>query len=295
VKGLVSKVEIQSPKNLKNALEFLKNENREGQWKILAGATDLAVEFNAGKLSHQRLINIWGLRKELAGIKVRKECLLIGALTTFTEIQENQAARKYFPNLTAAARLVGGVQIQNRGTLGGNIANASPAGDSLPALLSYNAGIHLKNSRGLRRVALSDFYKGYKILDLAPDEIITAVELPFPAKGSVSYFRKVGTRQAQAISKVVAAGTALVKGKIIADLTFSLGSVGPFPLRCPKVEEFLIGKSVNAAVASVSEARDMLGQDITPRDDIRSTKSYREFVSRSLLEQFVISLNQRVR
>lgn len=291
MRGLVSQIEIHTPKNFKSALEFLSRENgSDRHWKILAGATDVAVEFNAGKLAHGQLINIWGLRKELAGIKARKDQLVIGALTTFTEIQEHPLVQKHFPALAEAARLVGGVQIQNRGTIGGNIANASPAGDSLPPLLAYDGVLQVQSSKGIRAVPMARFYRGYKDLDLAPDEMIASVTLPVPKKGCSHFFRKVGTRQAQAISKVVAAGLACSTGGTVRFLSFALGSVGPSPLRCGQVEKFLIGKKTKEVLSQINEAREILGRDISPRDDIRSTREYRHFVSRSLLEQFLKSI-----
>jgi CO/xanthine dehydrogenase FAD-binding subunit len=291
VRGIVSEVEIHSPKNLKEALVFLAQNNSHGHnWKIIAGATDLAVEFNAGHLKHKLLLNIWALRKELSGIKKAKEGLSIGAMTSFTQVHNNDFIKKYFPSLAQAANLVGGVQIQNRATIAGNIANASPAGDSLPALCAYEAILTLKNKAGERKVPITEFYKGYKQLDLAGHEIITEIFLPTPAKKATHYYRKVGTRQAQAISKVVACGLADVTKGRIGKISFSLGSVGPYTLRCKNVEKFLTGgKLLNSAghEETVTRAQAELLKDITPRDDIRSTKSYREFVSKQLLGEFL--------
>jgi len=181
------------------------------------------------------------------------------------------------------------VQIQNRGTIGGNIANASPAGDSLPALCAYDAVLTIQNNLGKRFVKINDFYNGYKKFDLMPDEIIVDIFLPFLAKNTKHYYRKVGTRQAQAISKVVVAGTAEVSRGVITKFSFSLGSVGPHTLRCPHTEKFLMGATLNKKnkTTLIQNAQEQLKKDITPRDDIRSTKIYREFVSRQLLGEFI--------
>ncbi len=292
MRGIASEIKILSPKNLKEALQFLSKENSSKlHWKVLAGATDLAVEFNAGKLKHHQLINIWPLRQELNKIKFSKTGVTIGAMATFTEIQNDLGINKYFPNLAAASRLVGGVQIQNRGTIGGNIANASPAGDSLPALLAYDALLNIQDSDGSRKIPITEFYRGYKDLNLFPRELIVSVEIEFKKHGTRHYFRKVGTRQAQAISKVVAAGT--VQGKTsIQAVTFCLGSVGPTPLRCEKLEKYLTCPEVELPIRDrsvIDGARQTVTLDISPQDDIRSTKSYRLFASQGLVEDFLTS------
>ena len=302
MKGQASKVEVQTVKSLKEALGALSKAATSGQpWRLLAGATDVGVLHNSGHLPDGFLLNIWSLRKELGFIRKNKSQIEIGALTTFAEISENKDLIKVFPNLTAAARQVGAIQIQNRATIGGNIANASPAGDSLPALLSYDAVIKIKSSSGERLVPLTQFFLGYKKLDLKSDEMIVSVILPMAAKGTQHFYRKVGTRQAQAISKVVMATTKVPasfpeagKGPGHSGYQFqiSLGAVGPVPLRCTHVENFLNAHPVPKRETEswyewLDRAAALLDQDISPRDDIRSSREYRSTVSKNLLKEFL--------
>src|SRR5687768_7584622 len=166
----------------------------------LAGCTDVYVGLQFGTVKEQRFIDIWPL-DELRGITLKNDVLRIGALTTYTELIESTVVTKRLPMLVAAAREVGGMQIQNRGTLGGNIANASPAGDTLPVLAAANAKVLLRSARGQRTVAFESFYTGYRASVRRPDELITAIE--FPAIEGRQWWRKVGTRRAQAISKIM--------------------------------------------------------------------------------------------
>ena len=175
----------------------------EGPLVPLAGCTDLYVALNFGTLRPTRFLNLWNL-DTLRGIETRGTALRIGALTTYTEIITSAAIRRRLPMLAAAAREVGGVQIQNRGTIGGNVANASPAGDTLPVLLAADAVVVLRSAAGTRRVPMTAFYTGYRQSVARPDELIVGFEIP--ALRGRQWFRKVGTRAAQAIAKIVVAG-----------------------------------------------------------------------------------------
>jgi CO/xanthine dehydrogenase FAD-binding subunit len=274
--------ELRTPKSLAEALKILAA--RPGEWRPFAGGTDLMVLFEAGKLEHRRFLSIMAL-KELSGIRVTKKELAIGALATYTELQENAVARKEFPNLVAASAETGAVAIQNRGTFGGNIANASPAADSSPAFLSYGAELELVSRGGARRLSYDQFHHGYKKTELRPDELIGRIFLPRTPKPGRHYFRKVGTRRAQAISKVCMAAWARVEKGKIADIRIALGSVGPVPLRCRKAEDALRGAALGEALA-LSRAREALGAEIRPIDDIRSQAEYRRQVALNLLEEF---------
>src|ERR1700740_1075780 len=199
----LSSYELIAPENLSAALEMLAQE--PGVWKPFAGGTDLMVLLEAGKLPHRKFVNIWKLA-ELRPIEVSPESLAIGALSTYTEIQRNEILQCEFPLLCRAASETGGIATQNRGTLGGNIANASPAADSPPALLVYDAELELVSKSGSRWVPYATFHTGYKQMNLRPDELVARIRLPRSREGWTDYYRKVGTRRAQAISKVCFVG-----------------------------------------------------------------------------------------
>ncbi|MBI2956802.1 MAG: xanthine dehydrogenase family protein subunit M [Acidobacteria bacterium] len=277
--------ELKAPRDLGEALALLARE--PGLWKPFAGGTDLMVLFAAGKLEHKKFLSLWQL-KELKGIEVTPEAVTLGALTTYTEVLSHPVLASEFPLLGQAARETGGVATQNRGTLAGNIANASPAADSPPALLVYDAELELVSARGSRWVPYDAFHTGYKQMKLCPDELIRRLRLPRSSRPRQHYYRKVGTRKAQAISKVVFAGVAEVEGDTIRDLRLALGSVAPTVLRCRKTEDVLRGKSVEPA--TVALARTTLAEEISPIDDFRSTARYRRQISQNLLEDFLLSL-----
>src|SRR2546423_7950618 len=235
MRAYVPSYQLISPTSLAEALEALSQ--NDGGWKPFAGGTDLMVLLEAGKLPHQNYVNIWNL-KELAGIEVSDEAITIGALTTYTEVQAHPILREEFPMLCVAARETGGIAIQNRGTIGGNIVNASPAADSPPALLAYDAELELLSSKGARKIPYKDFHTGYKQMKLRDDELLTGIRLPRTTKSLRHYYRKVGTRKAQAISKVCFAGVAKIEDESVADVRIALGSVAPIVLRCEKTEVF---------------------------------------------------------
>jgi CO/xanthine dehydrogenase FAD-binding subunit len=243
----------------------------DGPLTPMAGCTDLYVGLNFGTLTDQRFLGLWGL-DALRGIEVRGEVLRIGALTTCREIIRSADVRRRLPMLAAAAREIGAVQIQNRGTIGGNIANGSPAGDTLPVLAAADAFVELRNLDWIRKVPFTDFYTGYRASVRRPDELITAIEVP-RVEGA-QWFRKVGTRAAQSISKVVMAAVRARRPRI------ALGSVAPTVVRARRTEEAL------ATGATLAEAQQILQSEISPIDDIRSTAAYRREVAARLLEQF---------
>ncbi len=277
--------ELRAPKNLRAVLDMLGE--TPGGWRPFAGGTDLMVLFESGALPRGKYVSLWGL-KELSGIELTPETVTLGALTTYTDILADPVLRSEFPLLCRAAAETGGVATQNRGTLGGNIANASPAADSPPALLVYDAELELVSARGSRRVPYHQFHTGYKRMDLRPDEIIRSIRLP---RGRVSWrqsYRKVGTRKAQAISKVCFAAAADVDGDVIRDIRIAFASVAPIVMRCVRTEGVLRGRRVD--VPAREAARAALGRDIRPIDDIRSTAEYRMRVAENLLIQFLSEL-----
>jgi CO/xanthine dehydrogenase FAD-binding subunit len=263
-----SALELLEPRSLDDALRLLR---RRGPLAPVAGATDLYVNLNAGTLAPKRFLNLWGL-DELRAIRARGDRLSIGALATFAQIARSPLVRRRLPMLVEAALQVGGVQIQNRGTLGGNVANASPAGDSLPVLAAAEADVVLRSADGERRVPFHAFYTGYRASVMRPDELIVALDIP-PVPGR-QWFRKVGTRLAQAVSKLVIAAVRAPRPRI------ALGSVGPTVMRAWRTEEAL------ASGAPISDARRVLDGEIRPIDDVRSTAAYRRRVAGNLLERF---------
>src|SRR5947208_16726191 len=199
MRAYVPSYQLISPGSLTEALEALSQD--DGDWKPFAGGTDLMVLLEAGKRPYKNYVNIWNL-KELRGIEVSDDHVTLGALTTYTEVQNHAVLQKEFPMLCQAAKETGGIAIQNRGTLGGNIVNASPAAGSPPALLAYDAELELISKAGVRRIPYSRFHSGYKQMDLRTDELLRAIRLPRMSDRFHYYYRKVGTRNAQAISKI---------------------------------------------------------------------------------------------
>jgi CO/xanthine dehydrogenase FAD-binding subunit len=278
--------ELISAAQLQEALGVLAKE--PGVWRPFAGGTDLMVLLEAGKLPHKKYLNIWNL-PELRGIEVTASQVTLGALTTYTEVQQEKVLQAEFPMLCQAASETGGLAIQNRGTLGGNIVNASPAADSPPALLAYDAELELVSLAGARWVPYHGFHTGYKQMGIRPDELLTRIRLPRSTEKMQHYYRKVGTRKAQAISKVCFAATARVRAGKIDDLRIALGSIAPVPLRCVQTEEALRGSELNKT--SIDRAKAALANEIVPIDDIRSTRNYRQQVSLNLLEDFLQHLS----
>jgi CO/xanthine dehydrogenase FAD-binding subunit len=258
-----------------------------GEWKPLAGGTDLMVLFEAGKLSHKKFLSIWKM-PELKGIEVTRAHVTIRSLTTYTEIQKHPVLQTEFPLLCRAAQETGGVATQNRGTLGGNIVNASPAADSPPALLVYDAELELVSAEISRWVPYNGFHTGYKTMNLRPDELLRSIRLPRATSGWRQYYRKVGTRRAQAISKVCFAAAASLDRDRVRDVRIALGSVAPTVLRCVKTEGILRGQPLAPAV--IGAARESLASEIAPIDDLRSTAAYRLRVAQNLLEEFLQTL-----
>ncbi len=258
-----------------------------GTWRLFAGGTDLMVLLDAHKLPPGRYLSIWGL-PELRGIDVGPDSIALGALTTYTEVLQHAELGHDCPLLLDAARETGGVATQNRGTIGGNIANASPAADTPPALLVYDAELELASVRGTRRVPYDRFHTGYKTMDLAPDEIITRVHVTRAHRDWTTHYRKVGARRAQAISKVCVAAGADVRGAIVHDVRIAMGSVAPTVVRCRTVEAALRGRHVT--VDLIASATRALVHDIAPIDDVRSTAAYRRRVSQNVLGAFLETL-----
>ena len=272
MRSTVTGLTLFEPRSLADAVKMLRDER---PLTPMAGCTDLYVALNFGTSTDRRFLDLWRL-KELRGISMRGDMLRIGAMATHTDLIRSALVRKRLPMLAAAAREVGGVQIQNRGTIGGNVANASPAGDTLPVLAAVDAVVVLQNGEAERRVAFTAFYTGYRQSVRRDDELIVGFEIP--AVRGRQWFRKVGTRAAQAISKVVMAS-------VVHDGTvrIALGSVAPVVVRAMQTEAAL------SRGASIDEAQRTLMAEIAPIDDIRSTGDYRRRVASNLLARMLAS------
>lgn len=252
-----------------------------------AGCTDLMVRGPEALHGMDRVLDLLAV-DELRGIREADGALEIGATTSFSEIRRSAAVREAFPALAAAASLVGGWQIQNRATLGGNMANASPAGDSLPVLLALDAIVIAVGAQGTREIPYAEFHTGYRKTALRPGEIVASVRLPFLPQGSVQAFRKVGTREAQAISKVVVAMAGRIEDGRIADLRLAAGSVAAVPVRLRAAEEAVRGLS--PAEAADSAGREA-AREVTPIDDVRSTADYRRFALERVVRRLVLGMD----
>jgi CO/xanthine dehydrogenase FAD-binding subunit len=263
------RLQVLRPRRLREALALLHD---EGPLVPLAGGTDLFVALNAGVLKPARYLDLWAI-DELRGIeKDSGRGLSFGALTTYSDVIASKKVARRLPILQAAAREIGGVQIQNRGTLAGNIENGSPAGDAVPVLMAADARVVLASrERGEREVPLAEYYLGYRATVRRPDELIVRIRAR-PGKGA-QHFRKVGTRAAQAISKVVMAAV----GDRVA-----FGSVAPTVMRARKLEAYLAGGG-----RDVAEAQRLLLDEIKPIDDVRSTADYRRRVAANLIAEWL--------
>jgi OHCU decarboxylase len=281
--------ELIAPGTLHAAVSLLAQEPK--RWLPVAGGTDVMVQFAAGKLSARKLISIWNL-PELLGIATSPREIRIGAGCTYTELREHDLIVKEFPLLASAASWTGGIANQNRGTLGGNIVNASPAADSLPVLLVYEAELILVSVRGERRVPYLGFHSGYKKMNLASDELVQSVCLKRRFSQYLHHARKVGARNAQAISKVSIAALGRVSNgenknrpNVIEDIRIALGSVAPVPIRLTELEQIIKGKPIDVGLTQL--ARKTAAAAIQPIDDIRSTSKYRAAVACNLVAEFL--------
>lgn len=272
---------IASPTSLAEAFDLLAS---GADWRPVAGGTDLLVQLT-GDLAPppERVLDIWRL-PELRGISLEDGVLVMGALTTYTNIRRSDLCQEHLPALVEAAATIGAAQIQNRGTIGGNAINASPAGDTLPVLLATDAELVLGSARGERTVAAQDFWPSYRKTACAPDELLLRIRVPLP-RGRHVRFRKVGTRRAQAISKVVMAISWHEDGGVWRDVRVALGSVAATPIRATETERVLEGAAPRETTADHAAAT--LAEEIHPIDDVRSTADYRRVVSARILHRLL--------
>lgn len=274
--------ELVAPDTLPEVLSLLAQQ--PGAWLPIAGGTDLMVQYSAGKLAARKLVSIWNL-PELKGVEVLPNEIRIGAGCTYTELRDHKTVKQEFSLLAGAARWTGGIANQNRGTIGGNIVNASPAADSLPALLVYDAELILVSTRGERRVPYASFHEGYRKTMLAPDELICAVCLERRFSEYHAHARKVGARNAQAISKVCVAALGRLVNGVVEDIRLAMGSVAPIPLRLARTESAIKGRLLDRQLVVL--ASKTAAEEIRPIDDIRSTARYRKAVAGNLVAEFL--------
>ena len=282
---IVSNREVVSPRTLEEALAFLAERSAEG-WHPIAGGTDVMVGLYAGREDRTRWLDLSGLSAELAGISREGDRIRIGGLTTMTALRGSPLLANVAPIACEAAATIGAVQIQNRATVAGNVVNASPAGDTLPVWLALDADVELTSAHGRSLVPYQDFTTAYRTTVRLPHELVTAIEFAAPPPDTRLQFRKVGTRAAQAISKVVFAGALTMDEDGRCDrVRLAFGSVGPTPLRARRAEEAAAGlpPGPECAARAVAELR----AELAPIDDVRSTAAYRTAVAENLVRAFL--------
>jgi len=252
----------------------------------LAGATDFLV--GASKRPEPPgVIDLYGLA-ELVGVRALGDVVRIGAATPYVDILASDVVSKRLPMLRDCVREIGATQIQQRGTIGGNVATSSPVGDTLPVLLALNATIEVASAQGTRVIAYDDFCTGYRQTALAPDELMVAVTIPLPSFETRQLWRKIGTRGAQSIAKVSVAATAKMGDGVVKAFRLAMGAVAAQPIRLPVVEEMIVGQQPNAALGERAAAA--VEAAITPLDDVRSSAFYRRKVAGNVTRRFVLSL-----
>ncbi|MCD6132306.1 MAG: FAD binding domain-containing protein [Candidatus Hydrothermae bacterium] len=275
-------VKVFMPQSLKEALRIRKEEKAIP----FAGGTDLMVK--RGRLRglapyFEKPVLFLHRVKELTGVKFEEGRVRIGALSTLSEILENRDIPLI---LKYAIAEIASPAIRNLATIGGNICNASPAGDTLPPLYVMNARVVLSSFTSEREMKIMDFIKGPGSTDLKEEELLKEIIIPVEFFNIV-FYRKVGTRKANSLSKVSFAGVARLDDGIIKDIRISFGAVAPTPLRAPEIEEEIIGKNKVKIIAKIPDILEKYARIIRPIDDQRSTARYRKTISLKILEYFL--------
>jgi CO/xanthine dehydrogenase FAD-binding subunit len=288
----VTQYELIAPPTLTAVLETLAQ--NPSRYTPIAGGTELMVALSAGRLPQKHLLSIHHLR-ELRFIEVTPDTITLGSGATFTDIRRNVVIESDFPLLSQAASWTGSIANQNRGTIGGNIVNASPAADSPPALLAYDATLTLISTSGTRTIPYADFHLSYKKTALRPEELLHSIQIKRNFAGYKTYIRKVGARNAQAISKIALACLARVsegEARTIQDIRIGAASLRETPTRCLAAEQALLNQPLIPATLPtlIAAARAALATEARPIDDIRSTAKYRAAVAANLLEEFLRTL-----
>jgi CO/xanthine dehydrogenase FAD-binding subunit len=282
-----------APRDLPEALGLLaERAARNEKTVLLAGGTDWFVERHVAPPETEGTLPLVVDVSRLEGLRaisLAGDALRIGGAVTYLELRKDPRVAGRAPLLAAMARDVGALQIQARGTLAGNLASGSPAADGVCALAALDATLLLRSARGPRRIPLAKFYTGYRKSVLATDELIEAVEIALPPAGSPFVWRKVGTRQAQAISKVALAGLAVVENGRCTSLGLAMASVAPTVAFLPATRALGLSRPL-AEVTSADLERAVLA-DVSPIDDIRSTAAYRRHVAVALVTRFFEELS----
>jgi len=276
-----------APEQLEWALELLAAEPRP---TVLAGGTDLWPHWTSDAgLRPARVLSLHRLR-ELRLIELVDDgaTLSIGATCTHRDLICSELVHQHCPSVAEAAATIGAIQIQNRGTVGGNIVNGSPAADLPPPLMAAGSTVELASARGRRTLSLEQLFRGYRDLDRAPDELLVAVRVPVLPPGARELFRKVGTRRAQAISKVVGACRIALESGAIRAAGVAFGSVGPVTVRLRELEAWLVGRRPDQQTAV--EAERMAAEAVQPIDDLRSSADYRQYVTGRLVRLWIEAL-----
>ena len=255
-----------------------------GRVPLLAGGTDLVVQWRAGAIDPPGFIDISGLA-ELRTIAEEESAIVVGATATHAQIAASAIVRKHLPVLAEACATVGALQIQNRGTIGGNVMNASPAGDTLPVVAACDAELCAASVKGERWIPAREFFTGYRTTALASDELLARIRFPKRDSKETARFLKLGTRRAQAISKVAMCVRGRIRHGGIEWIRIAVGSVAPTVVRCPGTEALLKGKAINEA--QIDLARHSVMDEVHPIDDVRSTADYRRFAAGALLARFL--------
>ena len=275
-----SEIDVLTPRNLDEALNLL--QEHQTRLKIIAGGSDIIVQLRDGVIKTNKLLNLLAV-KDLRYIRKTQDRIHIGSLATYGDIVNSELTRKHSWILVSAARQIGAIQLQNTATIGGNLGNASPAGDSLPPLYALDAIVVTRNKAGRREIPIEEFFTGYRKTALKPDELIEEVHFKELSDRDCAAYLKLGLREANAIS-IVDVAVVLRERKSVdsfSEARVALGAVAPTIRRARSCERALVNKPLNAE--SMKEAASLAAQDTSPIDDIRGSAEYRKQVTVSLV------------
>ena len=269
-----------APQKIEDALEILSG--CRGEIKVIAGGTDLLIQYYDRLYEVGTWLDLKNI-KELKDIRINKNQMEIGAMVTHTQLEKSEDIKKYFPILSQAAADIGSPQIRNRGTIGGNIVNASPAGDLLAPLMAYDAQFKLLSTQGERIVPAEEFFIGPKKTILEQAQLLTGIILPLPFERTFGCWIKIGKRKALIISTITLALVAEMAedNKTVKDVRTCLGSVAPTPIEVKEVREKMIGK--NFSQLDFNQLGQIVEDKIFPIDDIRGTREYRKDVAKNIM------------
>jgi carbon-monoxide dehydrogenase medium subunit len=283
---LVPEFDYLQPTSLTEVLALLASHGEQA--RLIAGGTDLLVQMKLERVAPNSVISLAGIG-ELDGIAADGG-LDIGAMTSIRSLANAPALGAAYAALRESCEAFSTVPIMIMGTIGGNLCNASPAADTAPALLAFDAGVTLQSAAGSRSLPLRDFFAGPGRTVLGRDEILRSIQVPEPAAGTGSAFLKI-SRVVADIAQVCAAAVLVRDGDEIADCRIALGSVAPTPLRLPRAEASLIGRAF--AAEAVETAARIVAEDIRPITDVRATESYRRQVARVIVRDTLTTAWQR--